>query len=141
MFRLVNLSAREARVIALVGLRKAERLAQLIDEKKGENVLILDVQGLCNFADYFVIGTGRSRLQLNAIGAHIEQTLKEQDGQRPVGREGQKSTSWIILDYGDVIAHLMTEDAREYYRLEQLWGDARLRSWAPSPAAQAQTVR
>lgn len=116
----------------LIGLKKAERMAQLIEDKKGLNILILDVRGLCNFTDYFVLSSGLSKLQLSAIGAHIDQTMKDEFNERPISREGQKATSWVVLDYGDVIVHVMTEETRDFYRLEDMWGDAEFTVWAPA---------
>jgi ribosome-associated protein len=105
------------------------KMAQLMDAKKGDNIQILDVRGICNFTDFFVICAGQSRLQLNAISIHIEQTFKQSSEERPIGREGTKVTNWIVLDYGEVIAHIMNDDVRDFYKLEEIWGDAKVTLW------------
>ncbi len=92
-------------------------------DKKAENVLILDVRGLTSYADFFVIASGTSDRQVQAIADSIEETLKK-DGERPIGVEGQQNGHWVLIDYGDVVCHVMYEDARVLYDLEGLWADA-----------------
>jgi len=95
----------------------------LADEKKAENIVILDVRGLCNFADVFVICSGNNRLQLNAISEHVAHGLK-QAGAGNNRDDRDRSDNWMVLDFGDVVVHTMSHEARNFYRLEQLWGDA-----------------
>lgn len=120
---------------------KARYAACLADEKKASEITILDVQGMCNFADYFVICTGHSNLQLRAVADAIESGLKK-EGAKPLSVQGQGRANWIVMDFGDVVIHLMNEEARSYYSLENLWGDARIvplgtRSEALRPPAES----
>lgn len=92
-------------------------------DKKAENVLILDVRGLTSYADFFVLASGTSDRQVQAIADSIEETMKK-GGERPLGVEGQSNGHWVLIDYGDVVCHVMYEDARVLYDLEGLWADA-----------------
>lgn len=103
--------------------QKAALAARFADEKKAEEIKILDVRGLCNFADAFVICSGSNRIQLHAICDGIAQGFKKL-GLKSPREEGERNANWIVLDYGDVVIHVMSSDARAFYRLERLWGDA-----------------
>ncbi|HEX9242866.1 MAG TPA: ribosome silencing factor [Anaeromyxobacter sp.] len=98
-------------------------IAKAALDKKGEDVLVLDVRGLTSYADYFVVVTADSDRQASAIAEHVEQTMKEQ-GVGKVGVEGYESGRWILVDYGDVVAHVMNRESRGFYDLEGLWADA-----------------
>jgi len=91
-------------------------------DKKAEDVTILDVRGLASYADYFVIMTADSDRQASAVADHVEQTMKK-GGVSKVGVEGYGG-SWILVDYGDVVAHVMSQESRTHYDLEGLWADA-----------------
>lgn len=106
------------------GERLARRVAELMDDKKARDVVVLDVRGLANFTDYFVICTGRTDRQAKAIHDAVREGMKKDFEINPIRTEGERERSWILLDYGDCIAHVMLPATREYYRLEQLWGDA-----------------
>ena len=106
------------------GEQIARRIAELLDDKKGVDIVALDVRGLANFADYFVFCTGRSDRQAKALHDAIREGMKDDPEMLPVHTEGERERRWILLDYGDVIAHVMIPEVREYYRLEQLWSDA-----------------
>lgn len=108
----------------LTGEQIARRIADLLDDKKGVEIVALDVRGLANFADYFVFCSGRSDRQTKALHDAVREGMKEDPGMLPVHTEGERERRWILLDYGDVIAHVMVPEVREYYRLEQLWSDA-----------------
>lgn len=109
---------------AISGEAIARRIAELLDEKKGVEITALDVRGLANFADYFVFCSGRSDRQTKALHDAVREGMKAEPGMLPVHTEGERERRWILLDYGDVIAHIMIPDVRDYYRLEELWGDA-----------------
>jgi ribosome-associated protein len=96
----------------------------LLDDKKGVDIVALDVRGLANFADYFVFCTGRSDRQTKALHDAVREGMKLDPEMLPVHTEGERERRWILLDYGDVIVHIMISEVREYYRLEQLWSDA-----------------
>lgn len=108
----------------LTGEEIARRIAVLLDDKKGVDVTVLDVRGLANFADYFVFCSGRSDRQTKSLHDGVREGMKVDPGMLPVHTEGERERRWILLDYGDVIAHVMIPEVRDYYRLEELWGDA-----------------
>ena len=106
----------------------SKRLAQLCweyaDNKKAENIVTLDVSELSSVADYFVICSGTSEPHLRAISDEILNKLRDEQALRPRAIDGTLQTAWIVLDYFDVIVHVMKADVREKYDLEALWGDA-----------------
>jgi ribosome-associated protein len=108
------------------GYRLAERAALLALDKKAEDVVILDLRGLSDVCDFFVLATGQADVQVKAIAAAIEAGLLKL-GEKPVGTEGTSEGRWILLDYFDVVIHVMRHEAREYYQLERLWADAGVR--------------
>lgn len=97
---------------------------EFADNKKAEDIVILDVRELSSVTDYFVIATGSSEPHLRAITDEITDTLREEFQLRPRAIDGTLQTAWIVLDYFDVIIHVMRQDIRERYDLETLWGDA-----------------
>ena len=101
----------------------AVAIARAALDKKGEDVTVLDVRGLTSYADYFVVVTADSDRQASAIADHVEQTMKQQ-GVSKVGVEGYEAGRWILVDYGDVVAHVMNRESRGFYDLEGLWADA-----------------
>jgi ribosome silencing factor RsfS/YbeB/iojap len=102
---------------------------ELADNKKAENIVILDVRELSSVTDYFVIASGTSEPHLRAIVDEIKDNLRDGHQLRPKGIDGTLQAAWVVLDYFDVIVHVMRGDLRERYDLETLWGDApRLRA-------------
>ncbi len=97
---------------------------ELADNKKAENITILDVRELSSVTDYFVIASGTSEPHLRAIVDEIADRLREDCGLRPNAIDGTLRAAWVVLDYFDVIVHIMRQDVRERYDLETLWGDA-----------------
>lgn len=97
---------------------------ELADNRKAENIVILDVRELSSVTDYFVIASGTSEPHLRAIVDEITDKLGEQLHLRPKAIDGTLQTAWVVLDYFDVIVHVMRQDVRERYDLETLWGDA-----------------
>ena len=106
----------------------SKRMAQLCweyaDNKKAEDIVILDVRELSSVADYFVICSGTSEPHLRAISDEILDKLRDEKNLRPRAIDGTLHTAWIVLDYFDVIVHVMKREVREKYDLEALWGDA-----------------
>jgi ribosome-associated protein len=94
------------------------------DNKKAEDIVVLDVRELSSVTDYFVIASGTSEPHLRAIVEEITDQLREEYQLRPRAVDGTFQTAWIVLDYFDVIVHVMRQDVRERYDLETLWGDA-----------------
>jgi len=105
------------------GFRLAERAAQLALDRKGDDVVILDLRGLSDFCDFFVLVTGHADVQVRAIARGITDGLAE-SGQKPVGTEGEAEGRWVLLDFVDVIVHVFKPDVRDYYQIERLWADA-----------------
>lgn len=111
---------------------------ELADNKKAEDIVVLDVRELSSVTDYFVIASGTSEPHLRAIVDEIADSLKEDQGIVPRARDGVYSTAWVVLDYFDVIVHVMRGDVRDRYDLETLWGDApRVKVRRRSPAKTA----
>ena len=106
----------------------SKKLAQLCrdfaDNRKAENIVALDVRKLSSVTDYFVIASGTSEPHLRAIVEEITDELREQHELRPTRTDGSVQGAWVVLDFFDVIVHVMRADARERYDLEGLWGDA-----------------
>lgn len=91
-----------------------------LEEKKGENIILLDIREQADFADYFVICSGTSERMLKALADDVQEKTREK--YKLKGRqEGQPSDGWVLVDYGDVVVHLLSPDRRSYYRLEELW--------------------
>jgi ribosome-associated protein len=95
------------------------------DNKKAENIVVLDVHELSSVTDYFVIASGTSEPHLRAIVEEITAKLRDEHDLRPVRTDGSTQGAWIVLDFFDVIVHIMRADVREHYDLEGLWGDAK----------------
>ena len=96
----------------------------LADNRKAEDIVILDVRELSSVTDYFVITSGTSEPHLRAIVEEITDKLRDEHGIRPRAVDGTLPAAWVVLDYFDVIVHVMRQDVRERYDLETLWGDA-----------------
>lgn len=97
---------------------------ELADNRKAENIVVLDLRKISNITDYFVICTGTSEPHLRAIVDEIQDKLENDCNLSPRGTDGSNNTSWIVLDYFDVIVHVMRSETRDLYNLEDLWGDA-----------------
>ncbi|MEP6946399.1 MAG: ribosome silencing factor [Acidobacteriota bacterium] len=96
-----------------------------IGEKKGENIIGLDLREIASFTEFFIIASGTNQRQVQAIADEISEQLKKQLGARPVRIEGYNSAEWVLLDYGDFVIHIFNGEAREFYDLARLWRDAR----------------
>jgi ribosome-associated protein len=104
-------------------LTKALAAAEAALEKKAYDLVVLQSEHLSSIADYFILATGRSDVQVQAIARGIEERMAK-DKVRPLSVEGFEHAHWIVLDYDDVVIHVFYEPAREFYRLERTWGDA-----------------
>lgn len=103
----------------------ARRIAQLLLDKKALDVVILDVRGMTSYADYFVIASAESDRQVSAMAENVQVQLKQgAEPLRAIGTEGLETGQWVLLDYGEVVAHLFLTDLRAHYDLEGLWADA-----------------
>lgn len=104
-------------------LARALECARAAIDKKAENVQVLDLSELSGFTDYFVICSGMSDRQVQAIADSVQSTLKSQ-GHRLVASEGYGEGRWVLLDFGDVVVHVFLDALREYYDIENLWSEA-----------------
>jgi ribosome-associated protein len=102
----------------------AHKIANLLLDKKASDVLVLDVRGMSSYADYIVLASAESDRQVSAMAENAHVKLKEEDGLYPSGTEGKETGQWVLLDYGEVVAHLFVNEVRAFYDLEGLWADA-----------------
>jgi len=100
----------------------ALKIAQILDDRKAIDVVVLDIHKLTIIADYFVIASGTSEIQVRALCDEVEDKLK-QEGIEAIHKDGHGGNRWVALDYGDVIVHIFHQDEREFYDLERLWAD------------------
>ncbi len=105
-------------------LEMARRIVDLAEDKKAADIVLLDLAGLTTLADYFVIASGGSERQIDAIADGIASGLRD-TGIRPIGREGTPESHWVLLDFGSVIVHVFTPPERDYYQLEKHWSEAK----------------
>ena len=103
-------------------LTLAKTAAGILDAKKADQINVIRITNVSSLGDYFVIANGTSNTHVHALADELEEKLKEQ-GIAPARVEGYRSNSWIILDYDEVVVHLFTADAREFYDLDRLWAD------------------
>ncbi|GAK60674.1 iojap-like protein [Candidatus Vecturithrix granuli] len=102
---------------------EAVAVARVALDKKAQDVLLLEISALVSYADYFLICSGRSSVQVKAIAEAIERNLRER-GIRPLHVEGATEGRWILMDYDELIVHVFLEETRQFYNLERLWNDA-----------------
>ncbi len=100
-------------------------VTKALDSKKGMDIKLLRISDVSSLADYFLICTGTSNTHVKTLCDYAEYTL-EQLGEPMLGREGHRGNSWELLDYGSIVVHVFTEEAREFYALERLWADAEI---------------
>ena len=100
----------------------AYQVTKALDEKKGMDIKLLRISDVSSLADYFLICTGTSNTHVKTLCDYAEYTM-EQLGETMLGREGHRGNTWELLDYGSVVVHVFTEEAREFYDLERLWAD------------------
>lgn len=111
-------------------------------DTKAVNPVVLNLAGLASFADYLIILGGTSDRQVAAIADNVELAVKKKLGKYPRGVEGRQHAQWILVDYGDVVVHIFQEEARVFYRIEDLWHDAKRVNFAakPVPVKKTKTV-
>lgn len=110
-------------------MKSAKELALLaaraLADKKAKEIQALEITDLTTLADYFVIATGSSNTQINALVDNVEKVLHEEAGEEPLHREGYRGGTWVLLDYGCIAVHVFSAEAREFYGLERLWRDGK----------------
>lgn len=121
-------------------LENAIACARIADDNRAKDVLVLDLRKATALVDFFVISTATSRRQTNAVAEESDQAMKRR-GEKKLGIEGVEEGKWVLIDYGDFVVHVFSPEARAYYALEEIWGDADRVSWqaerteSPKPAA------
>lgn len=120
-------SRRDAARVPLA-LEHAKQCARIADDNKGRNVLLLDLRGSTAVVDFFVVATAGSKRQSKALAVEIDAEMKK-IGERKLSMELDEEGRWTLIDYGDFIVHVFSEQARDYYRIEDLWGDADKLDW------------
>jgi ribosome-associated protein len=113
---------------------RAARTAEILDDLKMEEITVLDLRGVTDFTDFFIVATARSRAQMSAGVQRVLEGLKEA-GLRPFAPPEDESPKWTVIDYGDFVVHLFEDEARRHYRLEELWGDATEWDWRQEATA------
>ena len=106
----------------------ADRIAEIASDRKAIDIRVLDLRGIVGYTDFFVVCSGNTERQTKAIHDAVYQALKDEEGLLPRRAEGVGEARWILLDYLDCVVHIFTPAAREFYRLENLWGEAPARS-------------
>jgi ribosome-associated protein len=101
-------------------LELARSIVSALEEKKGEDILLLDIHEVASFTDYFIICSGTSDRMLDSLANAVHESVKAQFAINSI-QEGQPSGGWLVVDFGDVVVHLFSPDQRNYYRLEELW--------------------
>lgn len=115
--------------MAIQGEELALACAKAADDIKAENIRVYDMRGVSNLTDYMIVCSGSSMPQLRAILRDVAGQVEELHGAKPTMTEGKADTRWVVLDYIDVMVHVMDNELREYYSLEDLWKDAKEVSW------------
>lgn len=105
-------------------LEVARVAALAADDKKATDILALDLSGLSNVCDYFLICTAQNRPQMDAVVDGIREKVAKNCELHPISSEGRQGSSWVLIDYGAIVVHVFRPESREYFRLEKLWGEA-----------------
>jgi ribosome-associated protein len=109
-------------------LEHARLCARIADDNRGRDILLLDLREATPLVDYFVIVTAASRRQSHAIADEVDHEMKQRR-EHKLGMEGSEEGRWVLIDYGDFVVHVFSPEAREYYALEEIWGDAPRLDW------------
>ncbi len=102
----------------------AQQIAEAAADKKATDIVIVDMRGLVDYTDYMVVATGNTPRQTKAITDEVRRVLKEEHRAMPRRAEGEREGEWVLLDFLDVVLHVFTPQAREFYRLDRLWKEA-----------------
>ena len=102
-------------------------IIKAIQDKKGENIVSLDLRKIPEaVSDYFIVCEATSTTQVKAIADHVEETVKKQTGELPYRHEGYHALQWVLIDYVNIVVHVMQSETRKFYKLEEMWSDAQL---------------
>ncbi len=114
---------------------RAQIAARAADAKKGDDIVVLDVGDIMGIVDTFVITSASNSRLVRALVDEIEKDLREYDGSKPRSVEGLTDSSWVLLDYGDLVVHVFLDETREFYGLERLWADVARVPWEKAEAS------
>ncbi|SMO96089.1 ribosome silencing factor [Gracilimonas mengyeensis] len=103
-----------------------ELVTEALASKKGKDITVLDVSELTTLTDYFVVCHGTSDVQIKALADAVEEDLREKSGERVWKKEGLQGRAWVILDFVNIVVHIMSKEKREYYGIERMWNDAKV---------------
>ncbi len=103
--------------------QKLAKICQAIEDKKGEDILVLDISEVSSFTDFFVLCHGNNEKQVQAISDAVQEALTKEEATRPVHVEGYRNAGWVLLDYIDFVVHIFSGPTRGFYNLEKLWSD------------------
>jgi len=120
-------------------LEMAELCIRELADRKAREPVLLKVSGLCSFADYFIVCSGKSSRQVQGIADRLVTDLKRR-GIKALGVEGEREGKWVLIDYGDVVIHVFYDPVRQLYDLESLWSDAPRVSWEADDSSGAKTL-
>jgi ribosome-associated protein len=113
--------------------RKTALICRASDELKALDIAVLDVRKQTILADYFIICSGTSSTHIRSIAGNVQDKMREAGFRSKA--EGEGESMWIVMDYGDAILHVLSEETREFYDLERLWGDAKITGWSENPSS------
>lgn len=122
--RLRNADDEFIRRLHLEGLELANMLVDTVIDKKGSDILLLDIRDQAIFTDYFILCNGENDRQIRALTEALLEAAEEKAGEQPRATEGEPETGWVLVDFGGVIIHLFSPEKRDYYSLEELWNRA-----------------
>jgi ribosome-associated protein len=105
-------------------------ISKVLSDKKGEQIVQMDLRGVTTLADYFVVVSGLSDTHAKSLADEVTEQVREQFGEKPWRKEGLDSRRWIVLDYVNIVIHIFKEDTRDHYGLEKMWNDAKITTYA-----------
>ena len=115
----------------MTSLELAKKAGALFGNKKAEKLSVIEIENISSLADYFVIATGNNNTHVRALADELDEKLKAEE-LPPARMEGYRSNSWILLDWGNVVVHIFTQEGREFYDLDRLWADGKKVEWQDS---------
>ncbi|QTN31481.1 ribosome silencing factor [Akkermansiaceae bacterium] len=127
--------------MAIEGEELAKACMKAAGEMQAENIRVWDMRGVSNLTDFMIVCSGSSMPHLRAIIREVAGIVEKEAGAKPVNSEGKVDSRWVVLDYIDVMVHVMHEEMREFYGLEQLWADAKEPEWSQSGSDQGDGAR
>lgn len=128
-------------VMAIEGEELAKACAKAAGEMQAENIRVWDMRGVSNLTDFMIVCAGSSMPHLRAITREVAGIVEKESGAKPVHMEGKVDSRWVVLDYIDVMVHVMHEEMREFYGLEELWADAKEPEWSQAGSDQGDAGR